>query len=96
MLYALPPCSIPRRPNRPSRPPAAGASAPDDEHRDEMQDVLRAPIRSMGGMGTYERFAVEVCCYGVRVKTQDALLHLRAALSRVAEHLRQGRRQAAA
>lgn len=66
-----------------------------DDYRLEAQDDLRAAIRSMGYWGMGGRYAVEVCVYERRVRTQDALLHLRQALSRRAEHLRQGRRQAA-
>jgi hypothetical protein len=68
---------------------------PAAEQRCEAQDELRDALRSMGGLGLYGRYAVEVAIYERRVKTQDALLHLRAALSWLAEHLRQGRRQAA-
>jgi hypothetical protein len=41
------------------------------------------------------RFAVEVCVYERRVTSQEGLHALRTALSRLAEHLRQERRQAA-
>jgi hypothetical protein len=50
----------------------------------------------MGMMGMSGRYAAEVCVYEGRVTTQDALLYLREALSRLAEHLRQERRAAAA
>jgi hypothetical protein len=50
----------------------------------------------MGSLGMGGRYAVEVCCYERRVTSQDRLLELRRALSRLAEHLRQERRAAAA
>jgi hypothetical protein len=46
-------------------------------------------------LGMAGRFAVEVCCYERRVTSQDALLYLRTALSRLAEHLRSAARRAA-
>jgi hypothetical protein len=66
-----------------------------DDARLEAQDELRAACRAMGMMGMAARYAIEVCCYERRVTSQDALLHLRQALSRLADHLRQERRQAA-
>jgi hypothetical protein len=76
-------------------PPRCFGEHEDDDNRCEAQDELWAAIRSMGGMGMYGRFAVEITCYERRVRTQDELLYLRQALSRLAEHLRQGRRAAA-
>jgi hypothetical protein len=76
-------------------PPRRGFQDHDDEHRLEAQDELRSAIGSMGGLGMCGRYAVEICCYERHVRTQDELLYLRQALSRLAEHLRQGRRAAA-
>jgi hypothetical protein len=67
----------------------------DDDKRCEAQDELRAACRAMGMLGMAGRFAVEVCCYERRVTSQDALLYLRTALSRLAEHLRSAARRAA-
>jgi hypothetical protein len=67
----------------------------DNEGRLEAQDELRAACKAMGMLGMAGRFAVEVCCYERRVRNADEVLYLRTALSRLAEHLRTGRRQAA-
>jgi hypothetical protein len=75
--------------------PPRGHHTPVDEHRDEAQDALRAALRAMGMMGMSGALVVRVVIYEERVTSQDELLYLRQALSRLAEHLRQGRRQAA-
>jgi hypothetical protein len=67
-----------------------------EEHRLGAQDDLRSACRAMGMLGVGGRFAIQVCCYERRVKSQDALLYLRESLSRLAEHLRQERRAAEA
>jgi hypothetical protein len=67
----------------------------ENDERDAAQDALRAAMRSMGTMGMSARYAVEVVCYERRVTSQDALLYLRQALSRLAEHLRNAPRRAA-
>jgi hypothetical protein len=49
----------------------------------------------MGYWGMGGRFAVEVVVYERRIRSADEVLQLRTALSRLAEHLRTGRRRAA-
>jgi hypothetical protein len=76
-------------------PRAAFTDHHDDDMRCEAQDELRAAVRAMGYLGMGGRFAVEVVVYERRVTSQDALLYLRQALSRLAEHLRSAARRAA-
>jgi hypothetical protein len=75
--------------------PRTGFAEHEDEHRLEAQDELRAALRSMGMMGMSGRLAVEIVIYERRVRSQAMLLHLREALSRLAEHLRSVSRRAA-